>query len=378
MASTYILSDNGVSSGSNGIKATGGNDGVLILQTTTAGGTATNALTIDALQQVGINTASPAYPLDITGAQIRQSSSSALGTRMTFVSTSTNGRTYQIGSNFVLGTGEFAVYDATAAATRLVIDSTGNVGIGAAPNNTSLTLNTERNLSWQWGNTYNYANIFNQANSAATVVASGYQRSATSNGFASSVPVTWARSALVVGGSAISLYADDTATVAVGTDITPTLRLKVDYLGNVTMPYQPAFQATGSGTQSWSSGSTVTQVFQMSSKSSSVPTARSGGYNTGTYRFTAPVSGLYMFFFGVTVYTSSGGLEGYFYKNGVTNYKAGGIFYTGSGNTYFTGTSSEVMYLTVNEYVDVRFANNNSVAISVDLGRSYFGGYLLG
>ena len=50
MASTTILSDNGVSSGSAGLKSTAGNDGVLILQTTTSGGTATNAISISNTQ----------------------------------------------------------------------------------------------------------------------------------------------------------------------------------------------------------------------------------------------------------------------------------------------------------------------------------------
>jgi hypothetical protein len=53
MASTIILSDNGASSGSAGLKETGGNDGVLILQTTTSGGTATNAVYVDNTQKVG-------------------------------------------------------------------------------------------------------------------------------------------------------------------------------------------------------------------------------------------------------------------------------------------------------------------------------------
>jgi hypothetical protein len=47
-----ILSDNGVSSGSAGIKTTGSNDGQLALQTTTAGGTATTAVTIGTDQSV--------------------------------------------------------------------------------------------------------------------------------------------------------------------------------------------------------------------------------------------------------------------------------------------------------------------------------------
>ena len=60
-----ILSDNGVSSGSAGIKTTGANDGVLALQTTTAGGAATTAVTIDTSQKVGIGTSLPAAGLDV-------------------------------------------------------------------------------------------------------------------------------------------------------------------------------------------------------------------------------------------------------------------------------------------------------------------------
>ena len=52
-----ILSDNGVSSGSAGLKSTASNDGVLILQTTTSGGTATNAIYVDTSQRVGIKDA---------------------------------------------------------------------------------------------------------------------------------------------------------------------------------------------------------------------------------------------------------------------------------------------------------------------------------
>ena len=52
-----ILSDNGASSGSAGLKSTAGNDGVLILQTTTSGGTATNAIYVDTSQRVGIKDA---------------------------------------------------------------------------------------------------------------------------------------------------------------------------------------------------------------------------------------------------------------------------------------------------------------------------------
>ena len=67
MAST-ILSDNGVSSGSAGIKTTADGTGALALQTTTAGGAATTAVTIDTSQNVTlagtltIGTATQAVP----------------------------------------------------------------------------------------------------------------------------------------------------------------------------------------------------------------------------------------------------------------------------------------------------------------------------
>ena len=55
MAST-ILSDNGVTSGVAGLKTSADSDGTLALQTTTAGGTATTAVTINTSQNVGIGT----------------------------------------------------------------------------------------------------------------------------------------------------------------------------------------------------------------------------------------------------------------------------------------------------------------------------------
>jgi hypothetical protein len=61
-----ILSDNGASSGTAGLKTSGSNDGILELQTTTGGGTATAAITIDTAQRskfpttIGVGGATPA------------------------------------------------------------------------------------------------------------------------------------------------------------------------------------------------------------------------------------------------------------------------------------------------------------------------------
>lgn len=71
---------------------------------------------------VGIGTTSPSALLHLA-------TSSGNGSAMRFESTSTNGRTYGIGSNFVTGVGEFSIYDYTANAERMRIKSTGAVNV---------------------------------------------------------------------------------------------------------------------------------------------------------------------------------------------------------------------------------------------------------
>jgi hypothetical protein len=100
-----------------------------------------DAIYIDSNRNVGIGT-TPGYKLDIrdnsTGLLARLSSTSTGGCSMQFVSTSTNGRTYRIGSNYVSGAGEFSIYDDTANLERLRISSTGQAlfslnGTASAP-----------------------------------------------------------------------------------------------------------------------------------------------------------------------------------------------------------------------------------------------------
>jgi hypothetical protein len=89
-----------------------------------------DAVYIDSSRNVGIGT-NPGYKLDIrdnsTGLLARLSSTSTGGCSMQFVSTSTNGRTYRIGSNYVSGAGEFSIYDDTAGLERLRIKSAGQL-----------------------------------------------------------------------------------------------------------------------------------------------------------------------------------------------------------------------------------------------------------
>ena len=143
MAST-ILSDNGVSSGSAGIKSTADSTGALALQTTTAGGAATTALTIDTSQNVGIGTASPSYRVDIQGTTATQRISSTTGTNAAYQLFSNTGQNFYVGLDnsagnqllsaaygaTLLGSGAYPMVFGTNNTERMRIDSSGNVRIG--------------------------------------------------------------------------------------------------------------------------------------------------------------------------------------------------------------------------------------------------------
>ena len=214
--------------------------GTLVFQT---GATPTTALTIDASQNVGIGTSSPGNILEVKATAPAILINGTSTTAFRGFSIRTNG--IEIASMFAepnagenritAGFSGFGGFQTlyTNGLERMRIDSSGNVGIGVTPTNASLSIYSNKNISFQWAaNTYNYANIFNQSSSASLILASGYQWSATASGFASSIPVAWNKAAIALGGG-ITFYADNTTTVAVGTDQTPTPRMYIDSGGNV-------------------------------------------------------------------------------------------------------------------------------------------------
>ena len=81
---------------------------------------------------LGINMTA-AYALDVTdnttGQQGRFSSSSSNGTSVAFTNTATNGRTWRVGTNYIVGNGEWSLYDSTAAKEVLRADSSQNVNV---------------------------------------------------------------------------------------------------------------------------------------------------------------------------------------------------------------------------------------------------------
>ena len=158
-----------------------------------------------------------------------------------------------------------------------------------------------------------------------------------------------------------------------GQGASPTERMRIDSAGRVTMPYQTAFYAYGGSTQSFSGAQTST-VFQLNTQDSLG--SRSTGYNTSTYRFTAPVAGAYFFAARMVNTTSNAtGPELIFRKNGSTSWY-GAINYI--SNSYATTSGQVIIYLSASDYVDVVIVNNNSTTFTLDTTRSNFMGYLIG
>jgi hypothetical protein len=169
------------------------------------------------------------------------------------------------------------------------------------------------------------------------------------------------------------IYLPSANAVAIST--ASTARLQVNSSGIMTNAYQPAFFATGSGGSiTVAPGSnfpfnTLLTTFAGSNRNS--------GYNTGTYAYTAPVAGLYMFY-----------MQGYISSNqSIAWYKNGSqLSYQDAALVTFASfavvptviyNGSVTVELSANDYISMQprtgFGN-----VSIYMGHSSFFGYLIG
>jgi len=144
--------------------------------------------------------------------------------------------------------------------------------------------------------------------------------------------------------------------------------------GRVTMPGQPAFHAAGAGQLIPSDG----QVMPFST----AVTNRGSHYNTSTYRFTAPVSGVYLLAARATWSDNGSGPVPHIAINGVA---VGGsaaytqLFgYNSVGGYHTTSAVAAPVSMNAGDYADVRVIIFNSSAGRLDLTRCSFSGHLIG
>jgi hypothetical protein len=144
-------------------------------------------------------------------------------------------------------------------------------------------------------------------------------------------------------------------------------RMRIDYSGRVTMPYQPGFYTRRSvqgdnraaNAQEWSV--TGTGSFNTG-----------GHFNASNGRFTAPVSGKYVFV-AVPGYKQTGiDFSWKFAVNGTTFNEP--VRFLGALNSHSTATGAFVASLTAGDYVTVEMGSLHHANSSVN----FFSGYLLG
>lgn len=149
-------------------------------------------------------------------------------------------------------------------------------------------------------------------------------------------------------------------------------RMRIDSSGRITTPGQPAFIASSSGgTHTITPGNVID--FNVSVLD------RSNNYNTSTYRFTAPVSGYYYFYFQIYEQNGATGKSIALRKNG-SQYNINDVALTFQGSVNIgdhTMNLSILMNLAVNDYVDVAVRTGAS-NVQFYGGHSWFMGYLLG
>jgi hypothetical protein len=140
-------------------------------------------------------------------------------------------------------------------------------------------------------------------------------------------------------------------------------RMTIDTSGRVTMPYQPTFYAYGTAAYQAQGGSGFAY--------SSTTFNRGGHYNTSTYRFTAPVAGLYYFSVAAIMQASA--------ADGGVVLVVNGTFRFAKDYTNGPGRSSNVssvIYLNANDYVFVDYEGNSTWYLTDGYG--FFSGYLIG
>jgi hypothetical protein len=186
-----IFSDNGVSSGSAGLKTSGSNDGILTFQTTTAGGTATTAVTINTSQNVGIGTGSPTSKLQVVGSVLATGAASALrvnedgaGTKVISIRSDFAG----VGPTINVQTADPLIFN-TNNTERARIDSSGRLLVGSTSSIGSCNA--------QFNDSGGQSALFNSSSASGSYV--GWYNSGSARGFIG------AAAQLVGGGSASNL-----------------------------------------------------------------------------------------------------------------------------------------------------------------------------
>ena len=180
------------------------------------------------------------------------------------------------------------------------------------------------------------------------------------------------------GAEGFSIYSSAAGTLGFYDNNSSAERMRIDSAGRVTKPYQPAFLVGYNGS-TFSTGSGSQQIIY-NYKMFDI----GNNYNTSTGRFTAPVSGTYIFDHTISARTAfSGVFEVKIFQNGTERKR---MFAFGPNNGH-GASATVIIYCNAGDYVDSRgYWGGGGLTLSgnQDMGpvsqgtASSFSGYLIG
>jgi len=150
-------------------------------------------------------------------------------------------------------------------------------------------------------------------------------------------------------------------------------RMRIDSSGRLTTPYQPAFEIVGAG---------VLAVANNAVLPFSVAIVNVGShFNTGTYTFTVPVTGIYLFAISVR-WENTNSAATYWrldlYINGLAISRNSGALAAVVVATYAYSSQAYVCSLTAGDTCKYHYSTSGAATNNIHMGESIFSGYLLG
>ena len=166
----------------------------------------------------------------------------------------------------------------------------------------------------------------------------------------------------------VGFFGTDAGGTSLALKTTGAERMRIDSVGRVTMPYQPAF-CVRLNSGSYSSGTVAFDQVQVNVGSH---------YSTSNGRFTAPVAGRYVFFTQVasnrTTTTGDFGVD--IRKNGAVIIRT--YFGKNSNNVHAQCSGSCVIDLSANDWVDVSQYASAGTTLLANGNHTNFGGHFIG
>ena len=340
------------------------NDGANSIAFSTNGGN--ERMRIDSSGNVGIGTNSPSAPLNIynntasTGyawIKIESGTSAAYAPRIQL----SDSRTGAGAANYQLisggNSGAFEVYDTTSSASRLLINSSGNVGIGTTSPATKLQVS---------GGSTTEVRVISSGD--LTTGAASFVRFGGSNSAISGY--------VGYGGVGSTMDVFNTLSGAITFGTSNTERMRIDSSGRVTMPNQPYAAGSCSSAYTLSAGSFANGFDVIYGN---VDINVGSCYNNTTGKFTAPVAGAYLVMYTVLINSGSSTSVDYRLSLSINN----GQTMTGSslkpGGLWPSVYISNIVYLNANDTVKARFWNDSGTgAVHADPNYNRFSIMLLG